>query len=243
MSGWRDGAASRGEKRADASFAIRRYPPETLRAALAEMAMLRGLAARAAADGLKGLAQDPLGATPGWLSVGREAIAVAACLPLTERDIVVAAHPRRSVGAGAALWGGPAAALGAALAAKRRRSGAATLLFVEDDDCLAEGPALRALCETIAFARRDRLALIVCGALGGALASDVAVDGADFSAVAAAAERASARARAGEGPSVIDARAAAGVGDRDPIARFAAELVAHGLIDRDARMMDAEIAA
>jgi TPP-dependent pyruvate/acetoin dehydrogenase alpha subunit len=164
------------------------------------------------------------------------------------------------------VGGGLPIAVGAALSAKKRRTGAVALAFF-GDGANNEGAFHEALnlasiwklpvifvCEnnqyamSMAMARATAVANVADRASAYAIPG-VIVDGNDFAAVAEASFQATEQARAGEGPTLIEAKTYRTRGHsrsdrnryrsreeieawktRDPIARFEAEIIALGLV-------------
>jgi pyruvate dehydrogenase E1 component alpha subunit len=189
-----------------------------------------------------------------------------------------------NLGANGIVGGGLPIAVGAALSARRLGTGGVTLCFFGDgannEGAFHESLNMAAVwklpvvfvCENNQYGmststeRSTAVARIADRAAAYSMPG-VTVDGNDFSAVAEAAHVAIARARAGEGPGLIESltyrwrghsksdrnryRTKAEIESwmaRDPIARFEAELLAHGVIDSDGVAairagVDAEIAA
>ena len=238
------------------------------------------------------------------LSIGQEATAVGACMPLADSDCITSTHrghghciakgaelkpmfaeflgreggyckgrggsmhiaepAKGNLGANGIVGGGLPIAVGAALTAKKRRSGAVALAFFGDgannEGAFHEALNLAAIwklpvvfvCEnnqyamSTAMAHATAVANVADRAAGYGIPG-VMVDGNDFAAVAEAAFRATERARAGEGPTLIEAKTYRTRGHsrsdrnryrsreeieewkaRDPIARFEAEIIALG---------------
>ncbi len=177
----------------------------------------------------------------------------------------IAVPARGNLGANGIVGGGLPIAVGAALSAKKRGSGAVAVAFF-GDGANNEGAFHEALniasiwrlpvvfvCEnnqyamSMAIARSTAVANVADRASAYAIPG-VIVDGNDFAAVAEASFVATERARAGEGPTLIEAKTYRTRGhsrsdrnryrsrdeidawtDRDPIARFEAEISAIGL--------------
>ena len=188
----------------------------------------------------------------------------------------IAEPAKGNLGANGIVGGGLPIAVGAALSAKKRRTGAVAVAFF-GDGANNEGAFHEALnlasiwklpvifvCEnnqyamSMAMDRATAVANVADRAAAYAIPG-VIVDGNDFAAVAEASFAATERARAGEGPTLIEAKTYRTRGHsrsdrnryrsreeieawkaRDPIARFEAEIVALGLV-AEARV--AEIAA
>jgi acetoin:2,6-dichlorophenolindophenol oxidoreductase subunit alpha len=238
------------------------------------------------------------------LSIGQEATAVGACMPLGDADCITSTHrghghciakgaalkpmfaeflgreggyckgrggsmhiadpAKGNLGANGIVGGGLPIAVGAALSAKKRRTGAIALAFF-GDGANNEGAFHEALniasiwklpvvfvCEnnqyamSMSMARATAVANVADRASAYAIPG-VIVDGNDFAAVAEASFEATERARASEGPTLIEAKTYRTRGHsrsdrnryrsreeidawkaRDPIARFEAEIVALG---------------
>ena len=238
------------------------------------------------------------------LSIGQEASAVGACMPLSDADCITSTHRghghciakgaelepmfaeflgreggyckgrggsmhiadpgKGNLGANGIVGGGLPIAVGAALSAKKRRTGAVALAFF-GDGANNEGAFHEALnlasiwklpvvfvCEnnqyamSMAMARATAVVNVADRASAYAIPG-VIIDGNDFAAVAEASFEATERARAGEGPTLIEAKTYRTRGhsrsdrnryrsreeidawkERDPIARFEAEIVALG---------------
>lgn len=182
-----------------------------------------------------------------------------------------------NLGANGIVGGGIPIAVGAALAAKRLRTGAVTVCFFGDgannEGAFHEGLNMASVwrlpvvfvCEnnrygmSTAFDRSTAVASVADRAVAYAMPG-VSVDGNDFSAVSEAVDAAVARARAGEGPSLVESRTYRWRGHsksdrnryrtrdeiaewmaKDPIARFAAVLVEHGVLgEADVAGLEAE---
>ncbi len=177
----------------------------------------------------------------------------------------IAEPARGNLGANGIVGGGLPIAVGAALSAKKRRTGAVAVAFF-GDGANNEGAFHEALnlasiwklpvvfvCEnnqyamSMAISRSTSVANVADRASAYAMPG-VIVDGNDFAAVAEASFAATERARAGDGPTLIEAKTYRTRGHsrsdrnryrtreevdawkaRDPIARFEAEIVALGL--------------
>ncbi len=239
------------------------------------------------------------------LSIGQEATAVGACLPLSNADCITSTHrghghciakgaelepmfaeflgresgyckgrggsmhiaepAKGNLGANGIVGGGLPIAVGAALSAKKRGTGGVALAFF-GDGANNEGAFHEALnlasiwklpvifvCEnnqyamSMSMARATAVANVADRASAYAIPG-VIVDGNDFAAVAEASFEATERARAGEGPTLIEAKTYRTRGHsrsdrnryrskeeieawraRDPIVRFEAEILALGL--------------
>jgi acetoin:2,6-dichlorophenolindophenol oxidoreductase subunit alpha len=252
------------------------------------------------------------------LSIGQEATAVGACMPLGDKDWITSTHrghghciakgaelkpmfaeflgreggyckgrggsmhiaepAKGNLGANGIVGGGLPIAVGAALSAKKRGAGAVALAFF-GDGANNEGAFHEALnlasiwklpvvfvCEnnqyamSMAMARATAVANVSDRAQAYAMPG-VMVDGNDFAAVAQASFEATNRARAGEGPTLIEAKTYRTRGHsrsdrnryrtreeinawkaRDPIVRFEKEIVAFGLAtEADAARIAAEV--
>ena len=179
----------------------------------------------------------------------------------------IAEPAKGNLGANGIVAGGLPIAVGAALSAKKRRTGAVAAAFF-GDGANNEGAFHEALnlasiwklpvvfvCEnnqyamSTAIARATAVANVADRATAYGVPG-VMVDGNDFAAVAAAAFEATDRARAGDGPTLIEAKTYRTRGHsrsdrnryrtreeidawtaRDPIARFEKEIIAFGLAD------------
>ena len=239
------------------------------------------------------------------LSIGQEASAVGACMPLTDADWITSTHrghghsiakgaelkpmfaeflgresgycrgrggsmhiaepAKGNLGANGIVGGGLPIAVGAALSAKKRKTGAVALAFF-GDGANNEGAFHEALnlasiwklpvifvCENNQYAMsmavgRATAAANVADRASAYAMPGVIVDGNDFAAVAEASFAATDRARAGEGPTLIEAKTYRTRGHsrsdrnryrsreeieawktRDPIVRFEQEIIALGL--------------
>ncbi len=190
----------------------------------------------------------------------------------------IADPARGNLGANGIVGGGLPIAVGAALSAKKQRTGAVAVAFFGDGanngGAFHEALNLASIwklpvvfvCEnnqyamSMAIARATAVANVADRASAYAMPG-VIVDGNDFAAVAEASFAATERARAGEGPTLIEAKTYRTRGHsrsdrnryrsreeiegwkaRDPIARFEAEIVALGFAS-DARLaeIDAEV--
>ena len=243
------------------------------------------------------------------LSIGQEATAVGACMPLGDADTITSTHrghghciakgaelkpmfaeflgreggyckgrggsmhiaepAKGNLGANGIVGGGLPIAVGAALSAKKLRTGAVAVAFF-GDGANNEGAFHEALnlasiwklpvvfvCEnnqyamSMAMNRATAVANVSDRAQAYAIPG-VKVDGNDFAAVAEAAFKATDRARAGDGPTLIEAKTYRTRGHsrsdrnryrtreeidawkaRDPIARFEKEIVELGLTTED----------
>ena len=293
-------------------FAIRNYTGAQLREALRKMYLIRKFEEGAEDSYTRGLIHGTM-----HLSIGQEASAVGACMPLSDADKITSTHrghghcvakgaevgrmfaeffgkeegycrgrggsmhiadvAKGNLGANGIVGGGLPIAVGAALSAKRLGTGAVTVCFF-GDGANNEGAFHEALnmasvwklpvvfvCEnnkygmSTSFERSTSVASVADRAVAYSMPG-VSVDGNDFSAVAEAVETAVARARAGEGPSLIESRTYRWRGHsksdrnryrtkeeiadwmaRDPIPRMAAMLVEHGILtEEEVRAVEAE---
>ena len=239
------------------------------------------------------------------LSIGQEATAVGACMPLSDADWITSTHrghghciakgaelqpmfaeflgreggyckgrggsmhiaepAKGNLGANGIVGGGLPIAVGAALSAKKRQTGAVALAFFGDgaNNAGAFHEALNIasvwklpvvfVCEnnqyamSMAMTRSTAVANVADRASAYAIPG-VIVDGNSFAEVAEASFQATERARAGEGPTLIEAKTYRTRGHsrsdrnryrareeieawkaRDPIARLEAEILALGL--------------
>ena len=237
-------------------FAIRAYTPEVLREALRKMYLIRKFEEGAEDSYTRGLIHGTM-----HLSIGQEASAVGACMPLDDEDKITSTHrghghcvakgadvgrmfaeffgkeegycrgrggsmhiadvSKGNLGANGIVGGGLPIAVGAALSAKRLGTGAVTICFF-GDGANNEGAFHEALnmasvwklpvvfiCENNRYGmststeRSTAVKQIAERAQAYAMPG-VTVDGNDFSAIAEASETAVARARRGEGPSLIE---------------------------------------
>ena len=285
-------------------FAIRRYSPDQLREALRKMHLIRKFEEGAEQSYMRGLIHGTM-----HLSIGQEASAVGACMPLTDADKITSTHrghghciakgakPARmfaeffgketgyckgrggsmhiadvdkgNLGANGIVGGGIPIAVGAALSAKQLKTGAVVVSFF-GDGANNEGAFHEALnmasiwkLPIIFFCENNKYGMSVSTERSTAVASiadratayampGVSVDGNDFSAVAEAVEIAAERARAGEGPTLIESVTYRWRGHsrsdrnryrtkdeidawvrKDPIARFTSELIEHGILTED----------
>ncbi|QIE54181.1 thiamine pyrophosphate-dependent dehydrogenase E1 component subunit alpha [Pikeienuella piscinae] len=289
-------------------FAIHTYTPEVLREALRKMILIRRFEEGAEDAYTRGLIHGTM-----HLSIGQEASAVGACLPLSDEDKITSTHrghghciakgaeptkmfaeffgketgyckgrggsmhiadvAKGNLGANGIVGGGLPIAVGAALSAKRLGTGGVVTCFF-GDGANNEGAFHEALnmaavwklpvvfvCEnnkygmSVSTERSTAAAQVADRAVAYGMPGE-AVDGNDVSAVAEACNAAVERARAGEGPSLIETMTYRWRGHsksdrnryrtkdeieswvaRDPIPRFAALLVEHGV------MTEAEVAA
>jgi acetoin:2,6-dichlorophenolindophenol oxidoreductase subunit alpha len=239
------------------------------------------------------------------LSIGQEASAVGACMPLTDADCITSTHrghghciakgaqlkpmfaeflgresgycrgrggsmhiaepAKGNLGANGIVGGGLPIAVGAALSARKRRTGSVALAFF-GDGANNEGAFHEALnlasvwkLPVIFFCENNQYAMSMAVGRATSVANvadrasaygmpGITVDGNDFAAVAEASFAAKDRARAGEGPTLIEAKTYRTRGHsrsdrnryrsreeieawkaRDPIARFEQEIIALGL--------------
>ncbi len=241
----------------NAPYAIGRYSADRLREALRKMYLIRKFEEGAEQSYMRGLIHGTM-----HLSIGQEASAVGACMPLGDADKITSTHRGHghciargadvgrmfaeffgketgycrgrggsmhiadveggNLGANGIVGGGIPIAVGAALSAKRLATGGVVLCFF-GDGANNEGAFHEALnmasiwklpvlfyCEnnqygmSVSTERSTAVASIAERAAAYAMPG-VAVDGNDFSAVCEVVEPAAARARAGEGPSLIEA--------------------------------------
>jgi pyruvate dehydrogenase E1 component alpha subunit len=288
-----------------------RLSPDQALGALRRMHRIRRFEEAAEDSYIRGLSYGTM-----HLSIGQEATAVGACMPLGDADCITSTHrghghciakgaelkpmfaeflgreggyckgrggsmhiadpAKGNLGANGIVGGGLPIAVGAALSAKKRGSGSVALAFF-GDGANNEGAFHEALniasiwklpvvfvCEnnqyamSMSMARATAVANVADRASAYAIPG-VIVDGNDFAAVAEASFEAVERARAGEGPTLIEAKTYRTRGHsrsdrnryrsreeidewkaRDPIASFEKEIVALG-IATEARVV--EIAA
>lgn len=303
----------------NAPFAIRHYSADDLKSALKKMYLIRKFEEGAEESYTRGLIHGTM-----HLSIGQEASAVGACMPLSDQDKITSTHrghghcvakgadvakmfaeffgketgycrgrggsmhiadvEKGNLGANGIVGGGIPIAVGAALAAKRLGTGTVTVCFF-GDGANNEGAFHEALnmasvwklpvvfvCENNKYGmststERSTAVKSVAERAPAYAMPGVSVDGNDFSAVAEALETAVDRARAGEGPTLVESLTYRWRGhsksdrnryrtkeeiaewmDKDPIRRMAEMLVAHKILDADAvtrleAEADAEIAA
>ncbi len=277
-----------------------RLAPDEVLGALRRMHRIRRFEETAEDSYIRGLSYGTM-----HLSIGQEATAVGACMPLSDADWITSTHrghghciakgaelgpmfaeflgreggyckgrggsmhiaepAKGNLGANGIVGGGLPIAVGAALSAKKRRTGAVALAFFGDgaNNAGAFHEALNIasiwnlpvvfVCEnnqyamSMAMARSTAVANVADRASAYAIPG-VVVDGNNFADVAEASFQATERARAGEGPTLIEAKTYRTRGHsrsdrnryrtreeieawkaRDPIARFEAEIVALGL--------------
>jgi len=277
-----------------------RLAPDEVLGALRRMHRIRRFEETAEDSYIRGLSYGTM-----HLSIGQEATAVGACMPLSDADWITSTHrghghciakgaelgpmfaeflgreggyckgrggsmhiaepAKGNLGANGIVGGGLPIAVGAALSAKKRRTGAVALAFFGDGANNA-GVFHEALniasiwklpvvfvCEnnqyamSMAMTRSTAVANVADRASAYAIPG-VIVDGNSFADVAEASFQATERARAGEGPTLIEAKTYRTRGHsrsdrnryrareeieawkaRDPIARLEAEIVALGL--------------
>ena len=277
-----------------------RLAPDEVLGALRRMHRIRRFEETAEDSYIRGLSYGTM-----HLSIGQEATAVGACMPLSDADWITSTHrghghciakgaelgpmfaeflgreggyckgrggsmhiaepAKGNLGANGIVGGGLPIAVGAALSAKKRRTGAVALAFFGDgaNNAGAFHEALNIasiwklpvvfVCEnnqyamSMAMARSTAVANVADRASAYAIPG-VIVDGNSFADVAEASFQATERARAGEGPTLIEAKTYRTRGHsrsdrnryrareeieawkaRDPIARLEAEIVALGL--------------
>ncbi len=287
---------------ANRPFAIRHYDADTLRNALRRMLLIRRFEEAAEDSYMRGLVHGTM-----HLSIGQEASAVGACLPLDDTDMITSTHrghghciakgadvarmfaeffgketgycrgrggsmhiadvSKGNLGANGIVGGGLPIAVGAALTAKRLGTGAVVVCFFGDgannEGAFHESLNMAAIwklpvlfvCEnnhygmSMAMDRASAVAAVADRAAAYAMPG-VRVDGNDLSAVAEACHDAVARARVGDGPSLIECVTYRWRGHsksdrnryrtkeeietwvaRDPVRRFAALLMDHGLLN------------
>ena len=285
-------------------FAIARYTPDELKAALRKMYLIRKFEEGAEESYTRGLIHGTM-----HLSIGQEASAVGACMALGDADKITSTHrghghcvakganvsrmfaeffgkesgycrgrggsmhiadvEKGNLGANGIVGGGLPIAVGAALSAKRLGTGAVTVCFFGDgannEGAFHEALNMAAIwklpvvfvCENNKYGmststeRSTAVRRIATRADAYAMPG-VTVDGNDFSAVSEAMDAAVARARAGEGPSLVESmtyrwrghsksdrnryRSKEEIADwmaRDPIVRMADMLVEHGIATRE----------
>ena len=285
-------------------FAIARYTPDELKAALRKMYLIRKFEEGAEESYTRGLIHGTM-----HLSIGQEASAVGACMALGDADKITSTHrghghcvakgadvsrmfaeffgketgycrgrggsmhiadvEKGNLGANGIVGGGLPIAVGAALAARRLGTGAVTVCFF-GDGANNEGAFHEALnmaavwklpvvfvCENNKYGmststeRSTAVKQIATRAAAYAMPG-VTVDGNDFSAVSEAMDAAIARARAGDGPSLVESMTYRWRGhsksdrnryrskeeiaewmSRDPIVRMSDMLVEHGIASRE----------
>lgn len=289
----------------NAPFAVRHYDPETLRQAFRKMCLIRRFEERAEASYVRGLIHGTM-----HLSIGQEATAVGACMPLSDDDKITSTHrghghciaknadislmfaeffgketgycrgrggsmhiadvTKGNLGANGIVGGGIPIAVGAALTASQLGTGAVVVCFF-GDGANNEGAFHEALniaslwtlpvvfvCENNKYGmsvstERSTAVKNIADRAPAYSMPGVTVDGNDFSAVAEASHTATERARAGKGPTLIEAVTYRWRGhsrsdrnryrskeeidswvERDPIERLAKLLTDHGIVDADA---------
>jgi TPP-dependent pyruvate/acetoin dehydrogenase alpha subunit len=276
-----------------------RLSPDEVLGALRRMHRIRRFEESAEDSYIRGLSYGTM-----HLSIGQEATAVGACMPLSDADWITSTHrghghciakgaelgpmfaeflgreggyckgrggsmhiaepAKGNLGANGIVGGGLPIAVGAALSAKKRRTGAVALAFF-GDGANNEGAFHEALniasiwklpvvfvCENNQYAMsmamtRSTAVANVADRASAYTIPGVIVDGNNFAEVAEASFQATERARAGEGPTLIEAKTYRTRGHsrsdrnryrareeieawraRDPIARFEEEIVALG---------------
>jgi pyruvate dehydrogenase E1 component alpha subunit len=291
-----------------------RLSPDALREALRKMRLVRAFEEAAEAQYMRGRIHGTM-----HLSIGQEASAVGACLPLTDADYITSTHrghghciakgadvgrmfaeffgredgycrgrggsmhiadvSKGNLGANGIVGGGIPIAVGAALTIRRQGRRDVAMCFF-GDGANNEGAFHEALniatvwklpvvfvCENNQYGmststeRSTAVARIADRAAAYAMPG-VTVDGNDLRAVAAASFEAVERARAGEGPTLIECLTYRWRGHsrsdrnryrtkdeieawraKDPIARFEAELLDLGLVTRaGAAAIEADVA-
>jgi pyruvate dehydrogenase E1 component alpha subunit len=271
--------------------------PDAVLGALRRMHRIRRFEEAAEDSYIRGLSYGTM-----HLSIGQEATAVGACMPLSDADWITSTHrghghciakgaelqpmfaeflgreggsckgrggsmhiaepARGNLGANGIVGGGLPIAVGAALSAKKRQTGAVALAFFGDgaNNAGAFHEALNIaaiwklpvvfVCENNQYAMsmamtRSTAVANVADRAGAYAIPGVMVDGNSFAEVAEASFQATERARAGEGPTLIEAKTYRTRGHsrsdrnryrareeieawkaRDPIALFEAEIVA-----------------
>jgi pyruvate dehydrogenase E1 component alpha subunit len=277
-----------------------RLTPDEVLGALRRMHRIRRFEETAEDSYIRGLSYGTM-----HLSIGQEATAVGACMPLSDADWITSTHrghghciakgaelqpmfaeflgreggyckgrggsmhiaepAKGNLGANGIVGGGLPIAVGAALSAKMRRTGAVALAFFGDgaNNAGAFHEALNIasiwklpvvfVCENNQYAMsmamtRSTAAANVADRASAYAIPGVIVDGNSFAEVAEASFQATERARAGEGPTLIEAQTYRTRGHsrsdrnryrareeieawkaRDPIASLEAEIVALGL--------------
>ena len=253
------------------------------------------------------------------LSIGQEASAVGACMPLSDKDQITSTHrghghcvakgadagkmfaeffgketgyckgrggsmhiadvSKGNLGANGIVGGGLPIAVGAALSAKRLKTGAVVVCFFGDgannEGAFHEALNMAAIWKlpVVFFCENNKYGMSVSVERSTAVKSiaeraaaytmpGVSVDGNDFSAITEAIETAVDSARAGSGPSLIEAvtyrwrghsksdrnryRTKEEISEwtaKDPIKRFAALLREHGIAtDADVTAIEADVA-
>lgn len=293
----------------------RRLGPAELREALRKMKLIRAFEEAAEQAYMRGKIHGTM-----HLSIGQEASAVGACLPLGERDVITSTHRghghciakgaevgrmfaefygridgycrgrggsmhiadvgKGNLGANGIVGGGIAIAVGAGLSIKRLGKKDQVAMSFFGDGANNEGSFHEALnmaslwrlpvvfvCENNGYGmsvsvKRATATPTIAERASAYAMPGVRVDGNDFRAVAEASEEAVARARAGEGPTLIESVTYRWRGhsksdrnryrtkeemeewrlQRDPIARFSTDLLNLGLIDENGlEELDGEI--
>ncbi len=299
------GMQSRAPERANLPFIYREYTPEQLRQALHKMCLIRRFEEGAEDSYMRGLIHGTM-----HLSIGQEASAVGACMPLADDDQITSTHrghghciakgaevrrmfaeffgkttgyckgrggsmhiadvAKGNLGANGIVAGGIPIAVGAALSARMLKTGKVVISFF-GDGANNEGGFHEALnmasvwklpvvfvCENNGYgmststARSTAVKNIADRAAAYSMPGLI-VNGNILSEVAEAAHAAIARARAGDGPTLIESKTYRHRGhsksdrnryrtreeiedwtvNRDPITLFENELQEFGVIDRD----------
>lgn len=285
-------------------FAIRRYSPSDLRAALKKMYLIRRFEEGAEDSYMRGMIHGTM-----HLCIGQEASAVATCMELTDADKITSTHrghghciakgaevkrmfaeffgredgychgrggsmhiadvTKGNLGANGIVGGGLPIAVGAALAAKRLGRDDVTICFFGDgannEGAFHESLNMAAIwklpvifvCENNQYGmststERSTAVKRISERAAAYAMPGVTVDGNDFSAVTEAMHEAIARARAGDGPSLVESLTYRWRGHsksdrnryrtkdeidswiaRDPIERFRTDLIAHGVVTEE----------
>ena len=294
-------------------FMVRRYSPEALEQALRKMYLIRFFEEGAEDSYARGLIHGTM-----HLSIGQEASAVAACMPLADSDYITSTHRGHghciakgasvarmfaeffgkedgychgrggsmhiadvsmgNLGANGIVGGGLPIATGAALTAKRLGTGAVAVCFF-GDGANNEGAFHESLnmasvwklpivyvCENNRYGmstsvERSTAVRSIAERAAAYAMPGTSVDGNDFSAVSEAVQAAVDRARAGEGPSLVEnltyrwrghsksdrnryrsKEEIEGWMAKDPIVRFRGELVSLGVLS-EARAAELETEA
>ena len=243
--------------RGNLPFAIRTYGPERLKDALRKMLLIRKFEEAAEQSYMRGLTHGTM-----HLSIGQEASAVGACMPLSDDDKITSTHrghghciakgadvarmfaeffgketgycrgrggsmhiadiSKGNLGANGIVGGGIPIAVGAALSAKRLKTGTVALSFFGDgannEGAFHESLNMASVWKlpVVFFCENNQYGMSTSIAQSTAVKSiadrasaysmpGIAVDGNDFSAVAEASDEAVARARAGLGPTLVEA--------------------------------------
>jgi len=291
------------DERDNRPFAFRNYSPEQLRGALRRMYLIRAFEEGAEDSYMRGMIHGTM-----HLSIGQEASAVGACLPLTSDDMITSTHrghghciakgadvkrmfaeffgketgyckgrggsmhiadvSQGNLGANGIVGGGIPIAVGAALSAHKQKNGRVVVSFF-GDGANNEGAFHEALnmaavwklpvvfvCENNGYgmSTSTKCSTAVANVAERAVAYNMPgkiVDGNNISDVAEAVHEAVARARRGEGPSLIENKTYRVRGhsrsdrnryrskeeiddwasNRDPITHFETALKAHHVID------------